>query len=173
MIRSGFLALQKSIYILLLAAMAGCASGPSLVTQGFSCDMWKDGWGAKSTLLEYSYGNQTSSLKRQARDETGIGCAGGVWMPMPRAEFLYVKWRVKSTNEIIEDRVDLRERLPNNMKDNEVTFVIDDRQLYVYVVTPSKITKNLPKPPLRTWQSRHQVTYEIYPTDNFKTQETK
>lgn len=172
-IRSIFSALRHFICISLILVVAGCASSPSQMTQGFSCDMWYDGWGEKVALLEYSYGDKIPSLYKKSPDETGLGCAVLVWSPMPTARFLYVKWRIKSTNEIVEERVDLRGRLPYNMKDHEVTFVLDGRQLYVYLVTPTKITTNLPKAPLRTWRSRHQVTYEIYPTNDLKTQERK
>lgn len=172
-IRSIFSALKISILVCLAAAMAGCASGPSQVTQGFSCEMWKDGWGAKVSLLEYNYGDATPAVHQKSKDGTGLGCVGLVWASMPTASFLYVKWRIKSTNEIIEKRVDLRGRLPSNMKDHEVTFVIDDQQLYVYLVTPIDTTQNLPKAPLRTWKSRYQVTHEIYPTNDAKTQERK
>ncbi len=173
MIRSIFSALRKLILVCLFAAMAGCASGTKQVVQGFSCDMRKDGWETKVTLLEYSYGNNMSSTHKKSQSETGLGCIGLVWSPMPIADFLYVKWRIKTTNEVIEKRVNLHGLLPSSMQDQEVTFVIDDRQLYVYLVTPTQITENLPKAPLRTWRSRHQVTYEIYPTNDFKTQERK
>ncbi|MFG6415536.1 hypothetical protein ACG02S_16700 [Roseateles sp. DC23W] len=172
-IRSLFSTLRNSIWILLISVVAGCASSPSQVAQGFSCDMWYDGWGEKVALLEYSYGDEIPSLHKKSQNETGLGCAGLVWSPMPTASFLYVKWRIRSTNEIVEERVDLRGRLPYNMKDHEVTFVLDGRQLYVYLVTPKKITTNLPQAPLRTWRSRHQVTYEIYPNNDLKTQERK
>ena len=50
----------------------------------------------------------------------------------------------------------------------DVTFVIDGRQLYVFVITPTPITVNLPKPPKRTWLSRYSVAYEIYPNNEMK-----
>ena len=75
---------------------------------------------------------------------------------------------LKATGEVIEERVDLRGRLPQNMRDQEVTFVIDGRQLYVYLVTPTEITENLPKAPKRAWRSRYKVTYEVYPTNELK-----
>jgi hypothetical protein len=167
-IRLMFSALRISIFVLLFAAIAGCASSTKQVVQGFSCDMRKDGWGTTVTLLEYRYGNKTSSLHKQSQGETGLGCIGLIWLPMPTADFLHVKWRIKATNEIIEERVDLHGLLPTNMQDQEVTFVIDGRQLYVYLVTPTQITQNLPRAPLRTWRSRHQVTYEIYPANDLK-----
>jgi len=173
MIRSIFSALQIYTSILLLAAIAGCANSPRLVTQGFSCEMWNDGWGDKVSLLEYSYGDAMPAVRQKSNDGAGLGCVGLVWAPMPTASFLYVKWRIKSTNEIVEKRIDLRGRLPFDMKGQEVTFLIDGQELYVYVVTPIKITKNLPKAPLRAWKSRYQVTYEIYPANNLRTQEPK
>lgn len=155
------------VTLILFAYLAGCAAGPKRVTQGFSCDMWRDGWATQATLLEYSYGDQAPMLIRKARDDRGLGC-GGFWMSMPNAEFLYVKWRIKATGEVLEERIDLQGLLPPNMQDQEVTFVIDGRQLYVYLVTPTKIAKNLPKPPKKSWQSRYQVTYEIYPNNELK-----
>jgi hypothetical protein len=48
---------------------------------------------------------------------------------MPIGEFLYVKWRIKATGEVLEDRVDLHPVLPWNMGHHTVTFVIEGRQL--------------------------------------------
>ena len=59
--------------------------------------------------------------------------------------------------------MDLRHRLPRDMSDHTLTFVIDDRQLYVYVVTPQLITSQNQAPLLKTWLSRYKVAYEIYP----------
>jgi hypothetical protein len=95
---------------------------------------------------------------------------------MPVGEFLYVKWRIKATGEIFEDRVDLRERLPKNMTNHTLTFSIDEKQLHVFVATPfprnpkdeKHIVPNYPKvnfykPTHLTWLSAYGMTYEIYP----------
>ena len=82
---------------------------------------------------------------------------------MPLGDFLYVKWRVKATGEVFEERVDLRDRLPRDMTDHELTFVIDDKKLYVFVVTPQKQTTNLKQRPQKTWLSRYNLAYEIFP----------
>ncbi len=161
-------ALKRPVASLVLAALAGCASTPNMTSQSFSCDMWMDGWGTQATLLAYSYGDKEPMLRRQASDETGLACTGTMYMQMPTAEFLYVKWRLKATGEMIEERVDLRGRLPRDMREQEVTFVIDGRQLYVYLVTSTRITQNLPKAPKKTWRSRYRVAYEIYPTNELK-----
>lgn len=161
-------ALKRLVACLLPAALAGCASTSNMTTQAFSCDMWKDGWGTQATLLAYSYGDKEPMLRRQASDETGLACAGTVYMPTPTAEFLYVKWRLKATGEVIEERVDLRGRLPQDMREQEVTFVIDGQRLYVYLVTPTRITQDLPNAPKKTWRSRYRVAYEIYPANELK-----
>lgn len=147
---------------LCMAMVISCATGPKLVDHSFSFDGAADGWAMQMDLLEYRYGDQYNLV--QKRNEEGLGYSAGVSAAMPVAEFLYVRWRIKATGEVIEDRVDLRHRLPKDMVRQELTFVIDGRQLYVYIVTPIPITQNLPKPPLRAWRSQYKVTYEIYPS---------
>lgn len=148
----------------LLLALAACASTPRLVWHAFNFDGWNDGWQATAELLEYSYGDQYEEVRGKAKGGYSAGVRSGVNGPMPVGEFLYVKWRLKATGEVLEDRVDLRNRLPRDMTDHELTFVIDGRQLYVYVVTPQLITSQNKAPRLRTWLSRYNVAYEIYPT---------
>jgi len=83
---------------------------------------------------------------------------------MPVGDFLFVKWRIKSTGEVVEDRVDLRQRLPKDMTDHGLTFVIEGNQLYVYVITPKVRNSDLP-PNKKTSSSRYRETFEIYPTN--------
>lgn len=147
---------------LCMAMASSCATGPKLVYHSFSFDGRHDGWAEQVDLLEYRYGDQYNLV--QDKNERGLGYGTGVNSDMPVAEFLYVRWRLKATGEVIEDRVDLRQRLPKDMYRQGLTFVIDGRQLYVYIVTRTPITQNLPKPPLRTWRSQYDVAYEIYPT---------
>ena len=51
-------------------------------------------------------------------------------------DFLYVKWRDKASQQVFEDRVDLKSRLPSPkaMRGTDVYFLIDDNQLYVYLI---------------------------------------
>ena len=148
----------------LLLALAACASTPRLVWHAFNFNGWNDGWARQVDLLEFSYGDQYRETRAKSTDGRTIGSSDSVNGPMPVGEFLYVKWRLKATGEVLEDRVDLRHRLPRDMTDHELTFVIDGRQLYVYVVTPQLITSQYKAPLLRTWLSRYNVAYEIYPT---------
>ena len=55
---------------------------------------------------------------------------------IPVGEFLYVKWRIKGSDKIYEDRVDLTQRLPENMDHLEIHFTIRGPQLYIFVTWP-------------------------------------
>ncbi|MBB3177222.1 hypothetical protein [Variovorax sp. Sphag1AA] len=155
--------------ILIFLALAGCAGmtspQPKFAFHSFSYDGWAgyDNWEATADLLEYSYGDQYRMVRRKVEPpRTRLNPQSGVGGFMPVGEFLYVKWRVKATGEIVDDRVDLRPLLPKDMTKHELTFVIEGRQLYVYLVTPTP--KGVKDPPiLKTYLSWFNVTYEIYP----------
>lgn len=161
----------KRLLLCALAALAlqGCAGGGQRqVFHSFNFDGWNDGWysGPQSNvqLQEYSYGDQY----RMVRDKVKAGDeflppTTSVSGPMPIGEFLYVRWRLKDSGEMIEHRVDLRDRLPWDMRNKGVTFVIDGKQLYVYLVTDQGKEYGTP-PVLKTWISKQYVTYEIYPS---------
>lgn len=170
-----FLAVTRRLVALcMIVALTACATGPKLVTHGFSFNGWFDKWATQVDLLEYSYGDQYSMVRNSVanpRSENYKGLdalppASGVNGAMPVGEFLYVKWRIKETGEVIEDRVDLRDRLAKNMFDHRLTFVIDDTRLYIYLVTPHAKAKG--HQDLRTYLSHSYVTYEIYPNNTYK-----
>ncbi len=169
--------------VLLLAAlsvMTGCATNPSnspttnagnsqkLVAHAFSFDGWNDKWAQKVDLLAYSYGDQYRMVRDEVKSgKSTLGYSAGVNGGMPVGEFLYVKWRIKESGEEVEDKVDLRKILPINMFDHAITYVIEGKQLYVYLVTPQ--AKKTDSPPiLRTYLSRYTVSYEIYPNNTYK-----
>jgi hemolysin-activating ACP:hemolysin acyltransferase len=103
----------------------------------FSFDGWFDKWATEVDLLEYSYGDKYHVVRDKVQPtRISLGYRANVNGAMPVGEFLYVKWRLKSTGEIVETKVDLRPLLPRNMYDQKLTFVIDGTQLYVYLVTP-------------------------------------
>ena len=118
-------------------------------------------------LLEYSYGDElrkTHDLVKYGKESLPSGAGFGV--NMPAGEFLYVKWRIKATGEEVEYKVDLRDLIPKNMFDLRITFVIDGKQLYVYLVT--RLAKPKDAPILKTSWSRNNLTYEIYPNNTYK-----
>lgn len=147
--------------------LTACAISPKTVSHSFSFDGWFDGWAKQVDLLEYSYGDQYHMVRRKAKDTDSLGYSSGVNGPMPVGEFLYVKWRVKETGELVEDRVDLRGKLPSNMFEHGLTFAIDGKQLYVYLITREARDSRQPKP-LKTFLSRYNVTYELYPQNTYK-----
>lgn len=156
--------------LLALGACAAASSQPQLVFHSFSFDGKRSGdkWGASIDLLEYSYGDQYRKVRDKVEPpRERLGPQSGVTGPMPVGEFLYVKWRIKATGEVREDRVDLRPLLPADMTDHDLTFVIEGPQLYVFLVTPKP--KHPTDPPLlKTSESMFRVTYEIYPTNTYK-----
>lgn len=164
MILKRFFALCLLIGLLTLQA---CANGPQLVFHSFSFDGWEDGWysGPDSNvqLQEYSYGDRYHMVRKKAAPgEPRIPSNTSINGPMPVGEFLYVRWLLKDTGEMIEHRVDLRNRLPKSMINQTLTFTIDKKELFVYLVTNR--AKPYGTPPItRTWLSNFSDTYEIYP----------
>jgi len=92
---------------------------------------------------------------------------------MPPADFLYVKWRDKATDQVYEDRVDLTKRLPpfDEMYGQTVYFLVEDNQLYVYLIPDSDWdTKrnHRPKgqPPNGPYASRYLNVKTLYPDND-------
>jgi hypothetical protein len=153
-----------ALCVSLVLVACATAGGPKMVVHAFNFDGWNDGWQPTAELLEYAYGDQYAKVQGKAKDGYSAGVTAGVNGPMPVGEFLYVKWRLKATGEVFEERVDLRERLPRDMTNHELTFVIDGRQLHVYVVTPERKGAYAEAPLLKTWRSKFAKAYEIFPT---------
>lgn len=156
----------------LASSLVACAVGPRQVWQQFTFSGDFDGWDRTIDLLAYEYGTNDRMTKNSVdkprgpvwKDGSSIAPTTNINGPMPVGEFLYVRWRVKATGQVYEERVDLRERLPADMKDHGLTFVIDGPQLYVYVITPRPKPYYKAPPLNRSWHSKHNVTYEIFPT---------
>ncbi len=120
-------------------ALAACATGPVLTDHAFSFDAVRESPDAE--ILNYRYGDsrmlathaQEGDLQRgTVRQGTNING------PMLRGDFLYVKWRIKRTGKEYEDTVDLRSRLPMDIADHRIHFVIKGPQLYVYLISPDQ-----------------------------------
>lgn len=90
-------------------------------------------------VLDYQYGEQKKIFFSPERERIKLGQtfkSGNKTGFLPRGDFLYVKWRIKKTGEVLEDRVDLHHRLPENLENLEIRFVCHDRQLYVFLRWP-------------------------------------
>ncbi|MBC7620630.1 MAG: hypothetical protein H7293_16875 [Candidatus Saccharibacteria bacterium] len=154
--------------LMALMGLSGCAAGPQGSYHTFSIDGAYDKWSQSIDLLEYDYGGVHSMVRDKGKSEADkVSTFTSINATMPNGEYLYAKWRIKSTGEVIEKRVDLRGRLPDNMLNHGITFVIDGQQLYIFLITPTKKIYGAP-PILRTYRSKSYVSYEIYPNNTFK-----
>ena len=115
-------------------------------------------------LLDYRYGTSTQHgtfppawALQSGSIAQNVTTAGDMII----GDFLYVKWKIKETGEIFKDTVDLRSRLPINIFDNTIYFVIRGPQLYVYLVTPDRSPPGTPSNGLRIYGSR--IVKTLYP----------
>jgi len=156
-----------AISVAMCVGITGCASSSGSSYHTFSFDGRFDKWAKSVDLLEYDYGGKVSLASRKVgADASSLGPGTGINATMPNGEYLYVKWRLLRTGEVIEKRVDLRGLLPVNMFEHTVTFVIDERELYVYLVTPQNKLPTAP-PILKTYLSVYREAFEIYPSNTF------
>ena len=148
----------------LTSALSACAIGRSeMVIHSFSFDVVVDS--PDSEVLAYRYGDgktiMTSSdvAIRQfgkAHQATHINGA------MPVGDSLYVKWRSKRTGEVFEDTVDLKSRLPKQMLDQRVYFVVQGKTLFVYLTDLNTFRpKHLPI--VGPFKTQPYLTVQIYP----------
>ena len=150
-------------YLLLaLLIVTSCASESQIVDHSFGFDALVDSPGIR--ILDYRYGESKAPgarnpdfLVREGRSLQRISISG----PMKRAESLYVKWQILSDGSVHEDIVDLRKRLPNDLTDWKVYFLVNGPQLYVYLISRVPGPGNFPPNGPRTYRDRKVLT--IYP----------
>jgi hypothetical protein len=90
-------------------------------------------------ILDFFYGipncpsiYNPDQFKKRGKSMQGFDTYG----PMRRAQKLYVKWRIQSTGQELEDTVDLTGRLPSDMTNHRLHFMVRGTQLFVFLVTP-------------------------------------
>jgi hypothetical protein len=141
-------ALKLFAVVSLLIGIASCAiagAEPKVYFHSFSFDVAADAkkYGhSEVDVLDYAYGDSgepRTRPSRVAREMSNVFNNTGVAGEMPRGEFLYVKWRIKATGEVHEDRVDLRNRLPADVTNYGVHFLIDGAQLYIFLLPPEEM----------------------------------
>ena len=74
---------------------------------------------------------------------------------------LFVKWRIKSTGAVHEDTVDLRPRLPPDITDHRVHFIVRGSRLHVYLISPRHRPPDMP--PIGPRAYRYLKATVIYP----------
>ena len=149
------------VALIAIVALAACASSPAVVDHSFSFDTLKDDQDAE--VIDYRYGDSKLPVHAPewAVKEGKTFTFNSVSGPMLRGDFLYVKWRIKSTSEVYEDNVDLRHRLPADIMGHRVHFIVRGPQLYVYLVTPEKRSPDEAPNGPRMYSYRKAIT--IYP----------
>lgn len=162
---------------LMLFGLTACATGGIMdkdvyQAHSFSFDVRQDM--PDIEVLDYQYSNSRhngirATPERVPTQGTGEGFWGeGIYGNLLRGDFLYVKWRVKKPGSLLpeylgtyEDRVDLRSRLPADITDLRIHFVIKGTQLYVYLIWPGLKDASVPEGPVKMY--RHQKQVQIYP----------
>lgn len=142
--------------------LGACASSQKAVRHSFSFDT--RGAVPPVEVLDYRYGDSGMTGTRPpkwALEEGKIGQQAGVYGSMRPADSLYVKWRLKGTDQVLEDTVDLRRRLPSEMTDKIVYFDIKGSQLFVYVISREYYPTGTPRNNLRLYFEHPYV--QIYP----------
>lgn len=139
--------LKWLVSLAMLVVAAACAASPEIVDHAFAFDTGKDGQNA--VVLNYRYGGPQLAIRapewavKQGRSFT----FESVQRPMPKGDYLYVKWRDNATGRVYEDTVDLRHRLPEDIADHTLYFMIRGAQLYVYLISPASVER---PPEMRT-----------------------
>ncbi len=129
-------------FLLIQIALTACATGQPMYFHSFSFDARTDApqYGRPEVeIIDYEYGNShqfRTTPSKVEREMNPYFYTGGLAGMMPRGEYLYVKWRVKATGEVYEDKVDLKHRLPADMTNQGLYFAIFGSQLYVYLFPP-------------------------------------
>src|SRR5262245_23100177 len=89
--------------------LGACATGSRYPYHSFGFDLSSDGQDA--VMLDYRYGTSRQVSISASPTFAGKGYrAQSVAQPMPRGEYVYLKWQ--SGKQAYEDTIDLRNRLP-------------------------------------------------------------
>jgi hypothetical protein len=148
--RLGPISSRKAALLALLCVlsgygMSGCGYGAyvaggvvngfegNVVDHSFEFNVDTDSPGIE--LLDYEY-----STRKPTRDQL-LGEGGnsvkqtlGTTGFFPRGDFVNMKWRIRVTGDVFEDRVDLRQWLPTEIRGQRIYCVIDRKQLYVLLM---------------------------------------
>lgn len=127
----------------IVCALSACASDPRVIEHAFGFDARWDSPDVE--VLDFRYGD---SKLPGVRNPDWVLAKGESFQtantngPMLVGDSLYVKWRIRSSGDVYQDTVDLRHRLPMDIKDHRIYFIAKGPQLYVYLISPEKLTPN-------------------------------
>ena len=137
-----------------VANLAACAQGTrtpqyttkwgqQVVFHSFSFDALRDSKDIE--VLDYMYKTANENIagnpwerRQEGRSQQGESITG----VMTVGETLYVKWKIKSTGEMIEKSIDLKSILPASMKDKKLYFILEKQNIYVYAISHQPVREN-------------------------------
>lgn len=132
-------------WLLIIVALAACVSRPRLVYHTFGFDVLADSPHAE--LLDYRYGTLMQPVIKPPDwmlRSGGMRQQGGFSGEMIVADTLYAKWKIRTTGEVVEDTVNLKGKLPHDVAWHQIYFVIEARQLQVYLVSREPRSPDFP-----------------------------
>lgn len=141
--------------------LTACATDPRVVEHSFGFDIRKSI--PRVEVIDYRYGESKLPVRAPewAVKEGRPLYFNGVSGAMRIGDYLYVQWRIVDTGQVFEETIDLRQRLPRDIKDHKVHFDIQGPQLYVYLITPDPRPIDAPPNGPRMYHYRKVIT--LYP----------
>jgi hypothetical protein len=149
---------------LFLLTMYGCAVGPKKALHSFSFDARFHMNDIEVVDFRYGSGPKFPIRTRcMPIPEDGGKCLQRVSANLLEelAETLWVKWKIVSTGEIVEDTIVLAKWLPLKMDGATLFFIIRGRQLTLYVDTEEPRPKGFPN--YEGVRNQYTKVYKIYP----------
>lgn len=138
------------------------AAAAEVVDHAFSFDAILDS--PDIEIVDYRYGDSDAPMARnpaylldqgQSLQSTNINGA------MRVGASLFVKWRIKGTGEVHKDTVDLSRRLPADITDHRLHFIVRGSRLYIYLISPQRRPPEMPPVGPRAYRYLKAIT--IYP----------
>lgn len=150
MYRVACAAIRIFLVAIFLLLGGGCAS--SLVVHGFKFETL-DSPGVR--ILDYRYGDSLQpGARARERDVVGETVAGAaVFGEMLRPSELYVKWRVLSTGIEYERAVNLKQKLPADIRSKVITFTVQDQTITVFLASYDAKPYGMPAMGPKVWSS--------------------
>ncbi len=114
-------------------------------------------------ILDYRYGDSSFPVRAPdwAVKEGKKFYFNNVYGAMRVADVLYVKWRIENSEKINEEFINLKSRMPADLKGQIVYFDINEAELSVYLISRKLRSPEMEKIGPEMYQSR--VVKKIYP----------
>lgn len=126
----------KWLALSLLVTLQACAvGGPPREDHAFSFNTYRDS--PDFVIWDYRYSHQSVVIRDAGSAVHDPGWAGagqsGIRGNLRIGDTLYVKWKNKETGELFEETASLVGRLPRDMRDKTIRFIVSATGLHVYV----------------------------------------